>query len=78
MVTHTTEKHDLTDIVPHQYKLRNKNRDPSDNFVPSESYVTSNTTRRNNYIRRYSTCFTPNVAYIWHIAKKIKRKVLDS
>ena len=45
-------KHNLTDIIPHQYKPCGKKCDSCDNFVASQLYVISNATGRKYYIRR--------------------------
>ena len=68
-------KHDLTDIVPHQYKPCGKKCDWYDYFVASQSYVISNATGRKYYIRRNSTCSAPNVVYTAY-CKNVKSKVL--
>ena len=54
-------KHDLTDIVPLQYKPCSKKCDSCDSFVASQAYVISNATERKYYIRWDSTCSTPNI-----------------
>ena len=70
-------KHDLTDIVPHQYKPCGKKCYSCDNFVASQPYVTSITTGRKYYIRRDSTCSTPNVIYMTN-CKNCKRQNVGS
>ena len=70
-------KKNLTDIVPHQYKPFGKKCDSCDNFVASQSYVISNATGRKYYIRRDSTCSTPNVVYM-AFCKKCKKQGLGS
>ena len=62
-------KHDLTDIVPYQYKPCGKKCASCDNFVASQSYVISNATGRKYYIRWDSICSPPNVVYMAHCKK---------
>ena len=62
-------KHDLTDIVSHQNKPCGKKYDSFDNFIANQSYVISNATGRNYYIRRDSTLCAPNVVYIAYCKK---------
>ena len=68
-------KHDLTAFVPHQYKNCRKKCDSCDNFVGSQSYVTSNVTGKKYYICRDSTCSTPNVVYLAYCKKRKKQGV---
>ena len=70
-------KHDLTDIVPHQYTPCGKKCDSCDNFVASQSYVISNATGIKYYIRPDSTCSTPNVVYMAY-CKKCKKQGVGS
>ena len=67
-------KHDLTDIVSHQYKPSDKKCDSCDNFVAKESYVISSATGRKYYIHQDSTCSAPNVAY----GRKCKKQGVGS
>ena len=70
-------KHDLTGIVPQQYKPCGKKCDSCDNFVASQSYVISNVAGRKYYIRQDNTCSTPNVIYMAYW-KKCKTKDVGS
>ena len=79
------KKHDLTEIIPYQYKPCSKQCDLSDNFVASQSYVISNATgyvisnatEKKCYIRLDSTCSTPNVVYMAY-CKKCERQSVGS
>ena len=66
-------KHDLTDIVPHQYKPCATKCDSCDNFVASQLYVISEATGRKYYILQDSSCSTPNVVYMVYCKKSKKR-----
>ena len=66
-------KHDFTHIILHQYKPCGKKCDSCDNFVVNQSHVISNATGRKYYIRRDSTCSTPNVVYMAY-CKKCKKQ----
>ena len=68
-------KHDLTDIVSHQNKPCGKKYDSFDNFIANQSYVISNATGRNYYIRRDSTLCAPNVVYIAYCKKCKNQRV---
>ena len=68
-------KHDLTDIVPHDYKPCSKKCDSFDNFVASQSYLISNATEREYYFHWDSTCSKPNVAYMAYCRKCIEQGV---
>ena len=70
-------KHDLIGIIPHQYKPCGLKCDSCDNFIASQSYVIFNATGRNYYIRRDSTCSTPNVVYMAY-CKKCKKQGVGS
>ena len=63
----------MTDIIPRQYKPCGKKCDLCDNFVASQSYVISNATGRKYYIRRDSTCSTPNFVYMVYYMAYCKR-----
>ena len=68
-------KHDLINIVSHQYKPCGKKCDSFYNFVTNLSYVISNATGREYYIRQDSTCSTPNVVYMPYCKKYKKQGV---
>ena len=57
-------KTDLTDNDAHGYVKCGKKCDSCDNFVQETSYVTCNATGRKFYLRRDSTCSTPNIIYL--------------
>ena len=70
-------KHDLTDIVPHQYKPCGEKFDSCDNFFVSQSYMISSAPGRKYYIRRDSTCSTPNAVYMAY-CKNCKKQGVGS
>ena len=61
--------HDLTDVVPHQYKPCGKKCDSYEEFVTSQSNVICNAAGRKYYIRWDSDCCTQNIVYTTYCIK---------
>ena len=70
-------KHDLPNIVPHQYKPCGKKCDSCDNFAATQSFANSTATGRKYYICQDSSCSTPNVTYMAY-CKKYKKQGVGS
>ena len=68
-------KHDLTDIIPHQYKPYGKKCDSCDNFAASQSSVISNATEESIKYAGIALALH-EMLYILDIAKNAKSKVL--
>ena len=63
------KKHDLTDIVPYEYKSCSKKCDSCDNFVESLTYLIFNASGRKYYIHLDRTCSTRNAVDMTYCKK---------